>query len=129
MGVFAFCFVADKWAAIVSGVTDYRRRHYRLLQRGGLPMVAILDEDSPAGPSPRRRLLRRDELCLAPNTVLDGKLFTMVTLATGNLQKCAKMLYYYCSGHGLSEHDLQATRIASAVVIGTICGVVIGGLA
>ena len=135
MGVFAFCFVADKckggdrqWCGpiIVSAPLIGL-----LTALGGLlDGFAILDEDfSRWAICPVAASFGAMNFASSPNTVLDGKMFTMVTLATGNLQKCAKMLYYYCSGHGLSEHDLQATRIASAVVIGTICGAVIGGLA
>lgn len=64
----------------------------------------------------------------SPNTVLDGRLATMVTLATGNLQKCAKMLYT-AYAHGLSEQEGQATRVAGAVVLGTLIGATAGGVA
>ena len=64
----------------------------------------------------------------SPNTVLDGRLSTMVTLATGNLQKCAKMLYKAIA-HGLDEQEGQATCVAGAVVLGTFAGAAVGGVA
>ena len=65
----------------------------------------------------------------SPNTVLEGKLFTMVSLATGNLQKCARMTYAAMAGATFSAHETQAMQIASAVVVGTFLGAVLGGVA
>ena len=90
----------------------------------------------------------------SPNTVLEGRLFTMVSLATGNLQamparhpphdrhhlrqpsctwtppqKSAKMLYKAARGHAFSEADLLGAQVAAAVVGGTFVGAALGGAA
>lgn len=64
----------------------------------------------------------------SPNTPLEGKLFTMVSLATGNLQKCAKMCYRASAGYTFTPQERLTTQIASAVVIGTLLGALVGGI-
>lgn len=65
----------------------------------------------------------------SPNTVLEGRLLTMVSLATGNLQKSCKMLYKKLSGHSFSHVEVTETQIALSVVGGTFIGAVLGGFA
>jgi uncharacterized membrane protein YoaK (UPF0700 family) len=67
--------------------------------------------------------------CTSPNTPLEGRLFTMVSLATGNLQKSAKMLYKVARGHKISDPDALAAQIAAMVVLGTLFGAISGGVA
>ncbi len=65
----------------------------------------------------------------SPNTPLEGRLFTMVSLATGNLQKSAKLLYRAMRCHAFSEAEALAAQIAAMVVLGTVAGAVLGGVA
>ncbi|KAL1499850.1 hypothetical protein AB1Y20_012533 [Prymnesium parvum] len=66
--------------------------------------------------------------CTSPNTPLEGRLFTMVSLATGNLQKCARALYRCARGHAFTPREKEAAQVASAVVLGTFAGAALAGV-
>jgi len=59
-----------------------------------------------------------------------GDVGAMTTLATGNLQKCAKAFYsVVLRRKALDDADRRTTAVASVVVVGTILGAVLGAAA
>ena len=124
-GVVGFCYVADKCSRPVLVAAP---------ALGLLTAAAgVLDGSGDEGCKWACCLVAASfgamNFCTSPNTPLAGKLFTMVSLATGNLQKTAKTLYRASAGHSFSEHELQSARVGAAVVVGTFFGALVGGAA
>eukprot|EP00928_Gymnodinium_smaydae_P076692 TRINITY_DN59757_c0_g1_i2.p1 TRINITY_DN59757_c0_g1~~TRINITY_DN59757_c0_g1_i2.p1 ORF type:complete len:266 (+),score=20.80 TRINITY_DN59757_c0_g1_i2:63-860(+) len=65
----------------------------------------------------------------SPNSDLGGKLFAMTSLATGNLQKSAKMFFKLASCQDISVQEKQETYTAVSTVLATVGGAAAGGLA
>jgi len=65
----------------------------------------------------------------SPNSEMKGKLFAMTALATGNLQKCAKMFFKLVSGHRFTQLEVQQTCNAVTTVLGTMAGAATAGVA
>jgi len=65
----------------------------------------------------------------SPNSDLSGKLFAMTSLATGNLQKSAKMFFKWVTCHEFTPAEKQQTLTAVSTVFCTILGAALGGFA
>jgi len=122
-GVFLFCALAH--------VTRWPVRVGSLLLAALTAAAAVLDLlfESRWAACPVSASLGAMNFVSSPNTLLEGKVFMMTTLTTGNLQKCAKMLFYAVSDHGLNAEERAQTLYAAATILSTICGASLAGLA
>ena len=124
LGVFALCWIADHCskplvvAAPILGALTVLAGLVDGLIIGGCKWAACLLSAS----------FGAMNFASSPNTVLTGRLFTMVSLATGNLQKCTNMLYRFTKGQRLSKDELHSMSIAVGVVGGTLLGALLGGV-
>ncbi|CAJ1379485.1 unnamed protein product [Effrenium voratum] len=123
-GVVLFCALAHwtrypvRWAALLVGVLTASGALLDILSKGndwGVCLVAASMGAMNFIPS--------------PNSGLSSKLFMMTAIATGNLQKCAKMFFKLISCQKFSDADREQTCRAATTVIATIVGAILGALA
>ncbi|CAK0884904.1 unnamed protein product, partial [Prorocentrum cordatum] len=124
-GVFLFCLIAklSRWPVRIAALL------LPMLMAGG----ALIDLLTPQGNKWACCLVAASmgamNFISSPNSDLKGKLFAMTALATGNLQKCAKMFFKLVSGHRFTSAELQQTCNAVTTVVGTMTGAALAGVA
>jgi uncharacterized membrane protein YoaK (UPF0700 family) len=124
-GVFLFCLIAklSKYPVRIAAVL------LPVLLAGGAAIDILSPEGNEWGCCLIAASMGAMNFISSPNSDMKGKLFAMTALATGNLQKCAKMFFKLVSGHRFTQAELQQTCNAVTTVLGTMTGAALAGVA